>query len=45
MRVAPETMRKAVAGPRGLRFLSIGAPPRERWDGREKLSHADARAK
>jgi mannose-6-phosphate isomerase-like protein (cupin superfamily) len=36
LRVDPGTMRQPIAGPDGLRFLSIGGTPRT-WDGRETL--------
>lgn len=36
LRVDPETTRQPIAGPEGLRFLSIGGTAR-RWDGRHTL--------
>lgn len=36
LRVDPGTMRQPIAGPDGLRFLSIGGTQRA-WDGRETL--------
>ena len=37
LRVDPSSTRLAVAGPKGMRFLAIGAKPLEEYDGRDTL--------
>ncbi|MGZ4481273.1 MAG: cupin domain-containing protein [Gaiellales bacterium] len=37
LRVGPESTRQVVAGPEGLRFVVIGAPPQPEYRGRSTL--------
>jgi uncharacterized cupin superfamily protein len=37
LRVDPSSTRLAVAGPEGMRFIAIGAKPRDDYDGRDTL--------
>lgn len=37
LRVDPSSTRLAVAGPKGMRFLAIGAKPQHEYDGRDTL--------